>query len=457
LVQGQGFKYLYLPQPQWVHNIWQSGFFPFNPPFLYSSPGGYLFVFPPAFQIISSFFYSWFGNGGLYILPLTCMILFWLGFILLLRRCDIAPSRVALGLFVLVFCSPLTLYGATYWEHIPAMLLLLCGLFFLMRPIANIPAAAILGLLSGLAAWLRPEAIMMDLLYGLALLVLYRRERRAAIPFFLASMVVGIGTFLIFNKLEFGSFAGVHGYQVLQEEEQKGTAARILHILMANNAIYIHYYVFALLLLPVLYVLLKFKRTLDIRAVLLIGIAIVYCIITPFILPNEGGRQWGARYFLPVIPVVLLALLLVERQWDLIRARQIPVWLTGVILLFTVYAFYLNTYKGGTRVFPWANNQRIVPSLEFVNRQPGNVVVVSEQYIPMELSTLFDNKYVFLAPGDSSLQRLLPMLKQQGIHQFTYIYDSRYNRNRPTMVHDTTVQPQWGKTGDFNFSACTIP
>ncbi len=209
LVQGQGFKYLYLPQPQWVHSIWQSGFFPFKPPFLYSSPGGYLFVFPPAFQVISSFFYSWFGNGGLYIIPLTCMVLFWLGIVLLLRRCAIAPSRIAPGLFVLVFCSPLTIYGATYWEHIPAMLLLLCGLFFLMKPTANVLAAATLGLLSGLAAWLRPEAIMMDLLYGLALLVLYRSERRATIPFFLAAMAIGIGSFLIFNKIEFGSFVRV--------------------------------------------------------------------------------------------------------------------------------------------------------------------------------------------------------------------------------------------------------
>ena len=38
LQTGHGFKYLYLPQPDWVHKIWQSGYFPFGSPFVYPSP-----------------------------------------------------------------------------------------------------------------------------------------------------------------------------------------------------------------------------------------------------------------------------------------------------------------------------------------------------------------------------------------------------------------------------------
>jgi hypothetical protein len=130
LAEGHGFKYLYLPQPQWVHTIWDNGFFPLKPPFLYPTPEGYLFVFPPALQIISSFFYSTFGYPGLYIIPVLSTVLFWLCVVMLLRRCGLDPLPIAAGLFVLVFCSPLTIYGATYWEHMPAILLLLprgCG------------------------------------------------------------------------------------------------------------------------------------------------------------------------------------------------------------------------------------------------------------------------------------------------------------------------------------------
>jgi hypothetical protein len=455
LAEGHGFKYLYLPQPRWVHNIWADGFFPLKPPFLYPSAGGYLFVFPPAFQILSSFFYSKFGNPGLYIIPLGCMLLFWTGMILLLRRCAIAPSRIALGLFVLVFCSPLTIYGATYWEHMPAVLLLLSGLAFLVASPSNIAVAAGMGLLSGLAAWFRPEAMMMNVLYGLALAILYWKERRIAIPVFLAGMAAGIGSFLLFNKIEFGSFLGIHGYQVVQDEVEGGTVKRVLQNLEMNNVVSIHHFAYILLLLPVVYVLWKYKKKLDIRTILLIGIVLVYCIATPLMVPNYGGRQWGARYFLPTIPVAILALLLVEKEWDLLRSRRMPIWLTGVILLFTVFCFYRNTYKGGIEIFTWENHHRISPSLDFINRQSSNVVIVSEHYIAMELGYLFDQKYFFLAPSDSSLNRLLPLLKQQGIRQYTYIYDAHELKNRPAMLHDSTIEER-ASTGDFFFREFTI-
>jgi hypothetical protein len=458
LAEGHGFKYLYLPQPQWVHTIWDNGFFPLRPPFLYPTPEGYLFVFPPALQIISSFFYSTFGYPGLYIIPIVSTILFWLCVVMLLRRCGLAPWQIAAGLFVLVFCSPLTIYGATYWEHMPAILLLLAGLAFIVRPPANWGAAAAMGFISGLAAWFRPEAMMMDILYALAAVFLYMyvRQRQAAIPAFLVGMGIGIGSFLLFNKLEFGALFGVHSYQVLQDKVEEGVGHRIVNNLVMNNFISIHHYLFILLLLPVIYVLAKYKRRLDVRTILLIGIALVYCVATPLMVPNEGGKQWGARYFLPMIPIVLVALLLIEKEWNLIGARSIPVWLTVVIVIFTAYSFYRNTYKGGIRDFPWENHHRISPSLNFIRQQPGNVVVVSDNYIAMELGCLFDSKYFFLAPGDSSLNRLIPLLKQQGVHQYTYIYDARKLDTRPMQMHDSTIRFR-ADNGDFDFKECTIP
>ena len=479
LAEGHGFKYLYLPQPQWVHTIWNNGFFPLRPPFLYPTPEGYLFVFPPALQIISSFFYSTFGFPGLYIIPIVSTILFWLCVVMLLRRCGLAPLPIAAGLFVLVFCSPLTIYGATYWEHMPAILLLLAGLAFIVRPPAGWGAAAAMGFISGLAAWFRPEAIMMNILYALAavFLYVYARQRQApsqqqvssqpqapspqhgpsqAIPAFLVGMGIGIGSFLLFNKLEFGALFGVHSYQVLQDKVEEGMGHRIVNNLVMNNFISIHHYLFVLLLLPVVYVLVKYKKRLDIRTILLIGIALVYCVVTPLMVPNEGGKQWGARYFLPMIPVVLVALLLVQKEWNLIGARRVPVWLTVIVVIFMAYSFYRNTYKGGVRDFPWENHHRISPSLNFIGRQPGNVVVVSDNYIAMELGWLFDSKYFFLAPGDSSLNRLVPLLKQQGVRQYTYIYDARKLDTRPMQMHDSTINFH-ADNGDFDFKECTIP
>jgi hypothetical protein len=471
LAEGHGFKYLYLPQPQWVHAIWDNGFFPLRPPFLYPTPEGYLFVFPPALQIISSFFYSTFGYPGLYIIPVLSTVLFWLCVVMLLRRCGLAPSRIAAGLFVLVFCSPLTIYGATYWEHMPAILLLLAGLAFVVRPPDGWGAAVAMGFISGLAAWFRPEAMMMNILYALAAVYLYvyARQRKTVVPgrtdagrgqvgtiSFLVGMGIGIGSFLLFNKIEFDSFFGVHSYQVLQDKVEEGMGHRIFNNLVMNNFISIHHYLFILLLLPALYVLAKGTRKLDIRTILLIGIALVYCVVTPLMVPNEGGKQWGARYFLPMISVVLVALLLIEKEWNLVATRQVPVWLTAIIVIFTAYSFYRNTYKGGIKDFPWENHHRISPTLNFVRQQPGNVVVVSDSYVAMELGYLFDSKYFFLAPADSGLNRLIPLLKQQGIHQYTYISDARKLDTRPMQLHDSTIDFH-AATGDFDFKACIIP
>src|ERR1700722_12117276 len=84
--EGHGFKYLYLPQPSWVQSIWQAGYFPLRAPFVYPSPHGYMYVFPPAFQIINAFLYSRLGYSGLYILPILSIVLLWVFMVLVLRR-----------------------------------------------------------------------------------------------------------------------------------------------------------------------------------------------------------------------------------------------------------------------------------------------------------------------------------------------------------------------------------
>jgi hypothetical protein len=76
-------------------------------------------------------------------------------------------------------------------------------------------------------------------------------------------------------------------------------------------------------------------------------------------------------------------------------------------------------------------------------------------YIAMELGYTFNEKYFFLAPDDSSLRRLLPQLKQQGITRYTYIYDVRVPGVHPKMLTDTI--PNWPRdSGDFEFCEYTI-
>ena len=147
IAAGYGFKYLHLDQPDWVKSIWASGFFPLQPPFFYPSPNGYLIVYPPLFQIFTAFFYAHFGSPGLYILPMLCTLILLGWTVQLLKRCGITPLYIALAIFILVFCSPLMLYGVMFWEHLPAVLLSFAGLSFIAAPPAKIWTAVALGIL----------------------------------------------------------------------------------------------------------------------------------------------------------------------------------------------------------------------------------------------------------------------------------------------------------------------
>ncbi|HUB61017.1 MAG TPA: hypothetical protein VL978_09960, partial [Puia sp.] len=445
LAEGHGFKYVYLPQPTWVRSIWEAGYFPLRAPFVYPSSGGYVYVFPPAFQIVSAFLFSRLGYAGLYILPILSIVLLWIFMILLLRRLGITPPRIGLALFILAFCSPLTLYGVMYWEHAPATLLLFAGLVFIVRPPARMWAAVALGLVSGLAIWLRPEAIVLNFLYALAALAVYRRERRPVYLGFVACLAVSVAGFMLFNQLEYGSIIGLHGHQLTDPndaDDHLGLGKSFYNLWMTNYKS-IRNFGFTLLLFPVVYRLLR-TRGGDPRPVLLATIVLVFSVVTPFILPNDGGRQWGERYFLPIIPIVIVLLFLIDQQWGILARRvPIPGWLTGCIILIAAYSFYHNTFSGGVRNLGWAYRGRVVPTMERFGQKNGNVVVVSDPYMVYEMGYLFDKDYFFLASGDDSLRRLLSMLKASGVREYTYIFNPRNPASQPKSLRDSTTLRLW--------------
>jgi len=465
--EGHGFKYMDLPHPQWVHEIWGQGFFPFKPPFIYPSPQGHLFVFPPAFPVISSFFYSRMGNTGLYIIPVLSTLLLWLFFTIILYRYGVRPVYIAIALFIMVFCSPLTIYGATFWEHMSAVLFLLGGLAYILcsgsrrspGP-AQGKSTAIwfgigMGLISGLAAWFRPEAMAMNGLYGLAVLILYIKERQPSHIAFLTALTLSVGSFLVFNELALGAWFGIHGYQVIHENASSEMVTKGFKNLFANNTISLRHFGYVIFLLPVIYAFVRYKKALDIRIILLACIGVLFCLVTPFIVPNDGGRQWGARYFLPIIPVTLVVLAVVASQWQPLPTGK---WAIASMALFIItgYSFYRNTYKGGIKTLRWENYNRIKPGLDFISSHKDDVVVVSQHYIAMELGYLFDKRYFFLAPDDNSLQKLQSLLKANGVSGYTYIYDTRIPDNQPPMLKNRAAPTRTGEKGDFCYEHYTI-
>lgn len=446
IAEGYGFKYLHLNQPDWVCSLWRAGYSPLIPPFFYHTLNGYIIVYPPLFQIVSAWFYSKMGSPGLYLLPLLCtfVLLGWTAW--LLKASGITPLAIALGIFLLVFCSPLILYGTMFWEHLPAVMLLFAGVSLMIRPPSNIVGAVALGFISGLAIWLRPEAIVMNFLYCAAAGVLFFRERRPVYPAFIAAVGTIVLCWMAFNRIEYGSVLGVHGNQLLYD---RNPDTRMTFYKGYQNLIHINYlsgrsFSFLALLAPIAWRLIrtwKKEPENNLRPLLLTAIVVLFSVITPFTLPNDGVVQWGPRYFLAIIPVTVVLLMMVVNQWNLLRCWTMPWWITVYLVVGGWNSFYHNTH-GAYKEMSWRYNTRVRPIYQKLEQTAGNVVIVSHPAMMYDLAWLFDKNYFFLETGDDSLRRLLPQLKDHGVRQFTYIFDPR-QPSLPPMLKDSSTRHYW--------------
>jgi hypothetical protein len=430
IAAGHGFKYLYLDQPEWVKSVWNAGYFPLRPPFFYPTPQGYLFVYPPLFQLLTAFFYLHFGSPGLYILPMLCTLILLGWIVVLLKRCGLTPAGIALAIFILVFCSPLMLYGVMFWEHLPAVLLLFAGLSFIAAPPSKPITAAALGLLCGLSIWLRPEAGVMIILYGAAAATLYLRDRRAIFVAFAVGLALSILPWFVFNEVQYGSLFGIHGQQLFLDDTRDSHMGwrNGWRNLQSINGISIRHFWFLLLLIPILSWSVREKAR-DIRPLLLAGIVLLYSVFAPFMLPNDGIVQWGPRYFLPIIPVTLVALFLAPK----------PRWFWGLMLVAAIPSFYQNTHGGGLKELRWRYNSRLADIYQLFDRKPGNVVIASPHFLSYDFGYLFDRNYFFGASGNDSLCRLLPLLKRSGAQEVICLYNPRFH-TLPPMLEDSSTR-----------------
>jgi hypothetical protein len=164
--------------------------------------------------------------------------------------------------------------------------------------------------------------------------------------------------------------------------------------------------------------------------------------VSPPICPRNGVVQWGARYFLAIIPVTLVALFLAERQSNLLEDRRVPVWLGCLVVTGISYCFYHNTHGGGYKEVRWRYNQRPTKTYQLINSQPGNVVILSHHWMINDFAYLFDKEYFFAASNNDSLSRLLPLLKKNGVHRYIYVFDPK-GPTLPTMLKDSTSSHWW--------------
>jgi hypothetical protein len=420
-----------VPADQWVRDLWKNGLYPFDEPFVYNRFNRYYITFPFTFPLVSAPFHALFGYRGFYIIPLISLWAIWLSFYLACQRLRLKSLSTSIALATLIFASPLSIYSATYWEHTLAVTLNFHGISTLLIPGSqglSKKDAALSGILIGLSVWFREEilglvALLCILVYAASLLMINKLEflaKRKEI--FVISMIATIAVFFGLNTLIYHHPLGMHSVQIVEKFSLLDRLSEGLNNFKEMGRDIFYY--FPIAFFTILY--LPFSLVLKKRIKLTITMKIVYIICFLFIVavalmvpPGAGGKQWGPRFLLVIMPLIALVAIIelkFIRRIARFGLRYIGLAIFCVLFLIGVY---INTYQGTE--FLSENYQRISPAIQFLRSQPDNVVAMSHQYVAQVLEAGVKNKVFFKAENAQDLKSLGEALIGQGKQKFIYM------------------------------------
>ncbi len=441
LAQGNWRADLRLAAEPWVGELWQRGFYPFEPPFVRELEGRRYVHFPIFFPLLTAPLYRAFGHAGLYVIPLLSLWCVWLVFLRFCAGAGVpAPTRAA-ALAGLAFSAPLTLYGAMFWEHTLAIALAFSGIALLLTQDAATPAprrAFLGGALVGLSVWVRSELVCVAGVLFLTV-VLDRRlghgrsERRWGLVALALALVALAGV----NLVLYGYPQGVHGLQV---SEPLGAWTRVANAgLNLVSLLTLLIRTFPLIVPLAACVLLaarvrEVREWRDGRGSILAGLAFLAIFLIPVVLPTpethgDGGKQWGPRYLLIAIPLACATLAFLGRPLAALRA-----WARWVLAAALGLAFVGGAYENcwrGTRLLAQDYRERILPVVRFVRADPARLVAAADSYIPQELAATMDEKTFLFVRSPRALNRLGEAALRQGVTRFLYVSERVEPSPRP--------------------------
>jgi hypothetical protein len=422
---GQFHLDLRVPADPWVQDLWDRGFYPFGPTFVYETEGRYYTVFPAVFSVISAPFFGLFGYRGLYFIPLVSIWVLWLAFAAVSRSLGLDELSATAALAVLVFASPLTLYSAMYWEHTLAVCLAFGGVALVMltryRPSAR-SYALLGGMLTGLSVWFRAEHISLVGVICLALFISPRlRERYRHKTALVGGLLLAIALFMAVNMAIFGHPLGIRALWVPDRLRLYGRLERSLRILKSMSSELLAY--FPMVLFPAAGLalsMLKGRVKLAPYVKILFWGALLFALVAAVMLPNTGGKQWGPRYLLVLVPIIsLLAGAVLE---GLLEGTGTVGWYLIVVVFLCLFGFgvYRNSWSGPLSLRDDYQG-RVLPALNLVTEHRNRIIVVAHQWISQEMETALDRKIFFRAVGADELRTLVTELIDQGYDGFLYL------------------------------------
>jgi hypothetical protein len=432
LAAGSWTREVLLPAEESVARLWDRGHYPLAPPFAYEIAGHQIFGLPLPFPAASAPFYLLLGYRGLYAIPFLSLVALAHVVRVLARRIGLAPAPAALFLSSLLLASFVPLYSAMFWEHLPATVLAFAGVAGIVSTMTGPVRArsmAAAGALAGLSSWLRPEGLLLLAAASLVWLPMARSagRMRAWAAFTLSGGFVA-GAFLALNGWLYGHPLGAHAFQVLLTNEPLSARIARGFGLMPRLAGDLLAYAPMAALVPVLGLraFLTGRTRADDIVRFASTLAGLFLLFLPFVVPNEGGLQWGPRFAMPIVPVACLASAVgLDRGTAGGGGRSkaaLGIVAAGLLVLGLVVNGIL-----GTRELARNYASRVLPAIEAARRSQPTAVVVSDMFIAQEMAALSDTKRFIRIAGDGApagRNPLIPLaeaLYEEGIDRFLLV------------------------------------
>ncbi len=460
---------------EWIDAVWQQGLYPFTPPFMYEVGSQYFITFPFTFPAVTAPFYALFGDRGLYIVPILALWATWARFWQVGKRISLDTFALCLGLVVLIFASPLSLYGGMYWEHTLAVALAFWGITALLfpritpeesphKPIVSGYRALYSGVLIGLSVWFRPEFLCFVAAVGFLAAVSWLRPSWRLAPkltfakvfILVGAMACTIGIFFALNYGIYGHPLGIHAIQIVEESSVGTQVAQAKDSYVQMGRSLLRYFPAVILLAFIVVAGPEFSRTglktgnqfkgfktpnvesigivspvktAPIPTRFVLALSILFAIGVPLIVPpGSGGKQWGPRFYLILVP--LLSLVLADRlrmgyfqPW----ARRLAIVGTAVMLIFGIHT---NTVQGAFSVFKdeqtqstslAANYEPIAPAIAQLKQQPLPWIAMSHQFVAQQLWNALPEKVFFRTEAIADVKQLAEALANQNEGEFLYV------------------------------------
>jgi hypothetical protein len=149
------------------------------------------------------------------------------------------------------------------------------------------------------------------------------------------------------------------------------------------------------------------------RFVALVGFA--YVLMVSLFAPATGGMQWGPRFMLPALPLLLVAS---AELWDNWRELAWPgtVKLTLIVLILVSLLVQIRGVQ-----YLYRDRREGARLVARIGQRREGVFVTDCFWFPQETAALYEDKRFYFVPKRSDLASLVTRLKKSGVRRFAYV------------------------------------